>query len=139
MARVDKSSARGCWIWTGGKLSNGYGLIRIDRGSHTVVHRLSYEHYIGPIPDGLQLDHLCRNRACVNPEHLEPVTCQENTLRGVGPAAQNATKTHCPAGHEYTPENTYSKPSKPANRSRDCRTCRKARDRQRYLARKEAA
>ena len=90
----------GCWVWTGAHDSSGYGNAYVDgrmRGSH----RVSYEHHVGPIPDGLVLDHLCRNRSCVNPDHLEPVTHRENILRGEGVAAQKARATHCPKGHPY--------------------------------------
>lgn len=96
----------GCWIWTAAKDQSGYGRFGVA-GLAVVSHRVSYEALVGPIPDGLHVDHLCRNRACVNPEHLEPVTCRENILRGIGPSAQHAMKTHCPEGHEYTAENTY--------------------------------
>lgn len=81
-------------------------------------HRVAYELAKGPIPPGLQLDHLCRNPRCCNPEHLEPVTCRENVLRGVGIPAQRARMTHCDRGHELTPENIV-----PSAGYRRCRTC----------------
>lgn len=120
----EQRSALGpCWQWTASTTAGGYGQIRDGgtRGSMLYAHRLAYEFTVGPIPDGLQLDHLCRNRACVNPSHLEPVANRENGLRGQSFAAINARKTHCPQGHEYTPENTvvYSKDG-----SRRCRICR---------------
>jgi hypothetical protein len=83
------------------------------------AHRLFYEQLVGPIPDGLQLDHLCRVRHCVNPDHLEPVTQTANVLRGIGPTAVNAGKTHCVHGHPFTPDNTYI--NKQGNRH--CRAC----------------
>jgi len=110
----------GCWEWRGSRNHRGYGLFSVA-GKLVTAHRLSYEIHVGHIPDGLTLDHLCRNRACCNWLHLEPVTMTENCLRGVGPTAVNARKTHCPKGHEYTPENTV----KANKNSRRCRECRR--------------
>lgn len=93
-----------CWEWPGSKVS-GYGTINAD-GETQRAHRVVYEAVVGPIPDGLVLDHLCRNRCCVNPAHLEPVSFAENVLRGESPPAINARKTACDNGHEFTPENT---------------------------------
>lgn len=90
-------SPTACWLWTG-SLRAGYGQIRVRTETGWTVaaaHRVSYELARGPIPDGLDLDHLCRNTVCVNPRHLEPVTRQTNVLRGVGPSATNARKTNC--------------------------------------------
>lgn len=114
-----------CWVWAGEITLAGYGRIRRSRGRRKpgesmYAHRLAYEMFVGPIPEGLVIDHLCRNRACVNPAHLEPVTHVENVMRGVGVAAVNARKTHCKNGHEFTPENTYVRPGG----DRLCRTCR---------------
>ncbi len=107
----------GCWEWTGTRQTNGYGAFGVD-GQTLRAHRWAYEHFVGPIPVGLQIDHLCRNRACVNPDHLEPVTSGENTRR--------AMRTHCVNGHEFTPDNTYV----PADGKRYCRECRRRRVRE---------
>lgn len=115
-AKVAKTS--GCWEWIAHKNQYGYGTYSIQSRSY-MAHRVAYELEIGPIPDGLEIDHLCRNRGCVNPAHMEPVTARENTLRGEGITAINAQKTHCPKGHKYTDENTYMK----SDGKRVCREC----------------
>jgi hypothetical protein len=112
--------ADGCWLWTGYRLHNGYGSLMANGKKNTLAHRFAYELLVGPIPDGLTLDHLCRVRNCVNPAHLEPCTMAENALRGVGPTAVNARKTHCKRGHEFTPQNTYARP----DGGRECKACR---------------
>lgn len=94
-----------CWLWTDSHKTEGYGQFwAIDKNQ--LAHRWVYEFCVGPIPVGLQIDHLCRVRHCVNPDHLEPVTNRENVLRGISPPAIHARTTHCPRGHGYTPENT---------------------------------
>lgn len=120
--KVDRTQS--CWIWTGA-LVNGYGVIRAS-GSRRMLkaHRVAYELMVGSIPEGLVIDHLCRNPACVNPAHLEPVTQRVNVLRGNAPAAQQVHITHCPRGHEYNIENTYWQ-----GRKRSCRICRRDRHR----------
>lgn len=121
----------GCIEWIAGTNGVGYGFLRLapSEGSRKIyAHRWSYEHHVGPIPDGLQIDHLCRNTLCVNPAHLEPVTPGENFLRGFGSPADNARKTHCLVGHPFSAENTYIHPS---DGSRRCRCCSRARDRAR--------
>lgn len=105
----------GCWRWTA-SLRDGYGQVRVGsrvRGAHVVV----YELLVGSVPDGMELDHACRNRWCVNPEHLSPMTHRENVLRGEAPSAVNARKTHCPRGHQLGGDN--GRPSAP----RVCRIC----------------
>ncbi|MGJ5736690.1 HNH endonuclease [Streptomyces caniscabiei] len=97
-----------CWLWKACKDSSGYGSFRYQ-GRTTSAHRFSYVVLAGgTIPDGLQLDHLCRTRHCVRPDHLEPVTPQENILRSEAPSAANARKTHCARGHEFNEQNTYT-------------------------------
>ena len=114
-----------CWKWTGCVIRTGYGAVWASSERRTAgAHRVAYELFVGPIPKGRQLDHLCRNPRCVRPDHLEPVTPRENTLRGTSFAAENARKTHCHRGHEYTPENTYL--YKRNGRWRDCRACMRA-------------
>lgn len=117
-----------CWVWTGAKGPLGYGRMGID-GKTVQVHRFAYEHLVGPIPEGLDVDHVCRNPSCVNAPggHLEPVTHRENVRRGTAPAAANAVKTHCKRGHEFTPENTRIQIGHKGKQMRNCRTCERER------------
>lgn len=122
----------GCWHWVGAKLQSGYGRFKV--ASKVVqAHLASYEHFIGPVPEGLELDHLCRNRACVNPFHLEPVTRSENVLRGDGPLVtrlRHQQRTHCPKGHPYDEKNTYLWQHPKGYMLRDCRACTNERRRE---------
>ena len=115
----------GCWEWGGARSKAGYGQIRSGgRGVLLYAHRVAYELARGPIPPGLVIDHLCRNRGCVNPDHLEVVTNGENLLRGDTFAAENARKTHCPYGHPYQGDNLYLTPK---HGHRQCRICTRRR------------
>jgi hypothetical protein len=125
----------GCWNWTGNVSKHGYGVMRCKGLSSYMVHRYSYELLRGPIPQGLVLDHLCRNRRCVNPEHLEIVTSVENVMRGEGFAPKNAAKTHCDKGHEFTPENTYIRTR--VQGGRECRACIRIKSARRYRKKKQ--
>ncbi len=110
----------GCWIWIGHRFTNGYGAIGFNRPRRSrLAHRVSYELFRGPIPEGLTLDHLCRVPECINPEHLEPVTMRENILRGTSPSATAAFRSTCLHGHPWTEANTY----RAKDGSRSCRTC----------------
>jgi len=119
--KVDKTDG-GCWEWLASKNIYGYGLYR-NRGKQFMAHRWAYEQTIGPIPEGLDLDHLCRNRACVNPAHLEAVDRRTNLLRGETLTARNAAVTHCPRGHEYSGDNVRHRLTKRGTPVRFCRAC----------------
>lgn len=129
--RVEPEPNTGCWLWSGTLYLGGYGRFTTETRSQQAAHRWAYEHYRGPIPEGLQLDHLCRVRSCVNPDHLEAVTARVNTLRGKGRTARNAAKTHCVRGHEFTPENTRLCEAG----KRKCRECLKVLHKRRRLRR----
>lgn len=123
--RVEKTET--CWIWRGAIFKRwGYGYIKVGK-KHRRAHRVAYELCVGTIPEGLSLDHLCRNRLCVNPAHLEPVTHRENVLRGVGITAKHARQTHCLHGHPFDATNTIHKDG-----GRICRICDRANKRNWY-------
>ena len=125
--KVSKNK-EGCWNWIGaisplrGIKNRGYGFFHVNKNK-VQAHRFSYELAKEKIPEDFVIDHLCKNSLCVNPAHLEAVTSEENTMRGNSPQAINARKTHCHLGHKFTPENTYTQPSRP--KSRTCRACQK--------------
>lgn len=117
-SKVNKTDA--CWLWAGQIDAYGYGTMKVD-GKMRKAHRLAYAATAGPIPDGQDLDHLCRVRNCVNPQHLEPVSRVTNIMRGEGVSAERARQTHCKRGHIFDEANTYY-----WRTSRCCRTCRAA-------------
>jgi hypothetical protein len=126
-SKVDKTAS--CWLWTGYVNNHGYGVFGRHRQTQ-YVHRFAYERLVGPIPEGLELDHLCRTPSCVNPEHLEAVTHRENSLRSDSPHAREARQTHCIHGHPFSKSNTYvTKLGK-----RQCRQCAARRMRERRPA-----
>lgn len=129
-SKVEKTE--NCWLWTASRGTAGYGQFYLD-GRMRLSHRVAYEGLVGPIPGGLHLDHLCRIRHCVNPEHLEPVTCRENLLRGETLNASQILRTRCPQGHRYSLENTIV-----YRGSRYCRTCDRQRKRERRVREKTA-
>ena len=127
----------GCWFWSGSHNNSGYARINLKTTKSKTgwktcyLHRVTYEMYVGPIPNGKQIDHLCRQRGCCNPEHLEAVTPQQNVARGLASAVNAAHKTHCPYGHEYNDDNTYID----SKGWQHCNECRRQRDRKRDRSR----
>lgn len=133
-AKVEKTDW--CWHWTAGVDKDGYGRIWVSQKARTRrAHRIAYEMLVGPIPSGLTLDHLCRNPACVNPDHLEPVTNRENILRGNTLQRANALKRECDSGHPFDEANTYVRP----NGARTCRICRREYKRRHRIKKRQAA
>jgi hypothetical protein len=126
----------GCWIWKGQIVASGYGHVYWE-GKTRRVHRVTYEVLRAPIPQGLQIDHLCRVRACVNPDHLEAVTAYENTRRSSAISAENMRKTHCLHGHALTPDNLDPHFLKKGKRI--CRTCHRRRGREWHRNRSHVA
>lgn len=124
--RVKQGNADDCWPWAGTLRKDGYGVLSEcgHQGRLVRVHRLAYELEIGPIPAGLTIDHLCRNRRCCNPAHMEAVSIRENVLRGESLRAQEARQTHCLRGYELAGENIYQRKDRTG---RYCRICRRIR------------
>ncbi|TFH66582.1 MAG: HNH endonuclease [Gemmatimonadales bacterium] len=121
----------GCWVWIGSRTRTGYGMMNYGgKGHNRLTHRVSYEIFKGEIPEDLELDHLCRTRACANPDHLEAVTPKVNRDRGQSIPAINAQKTHCKSGHLLSGENLYIIPS---TGSRVCLICKKSLAKRAYL------
>ena len=119
--RISVNHETGCWDWTGYIRPDGYGLIYLaEVGKQRRSHRVVYEALVKQIDSSLVLDHLCRNRRCCNPDHLEEVTQKENSLRGVSPFAAKNKQTHCKHGHELSGENLYIHPQRG---TRNCRKC----------------
>jgi hypothetical protein len=114
----------GCWIWDKALADHGYGPFYFNNAHH-YAHRIAYELYKGEIPKGMTIDHLCRVRCCVNPDHLEAVTHHENNMRGISTASRHAKQTHCIRGHRFTGENLYRPPSR---NERVCRECGRIRE-----------
>lgn len=136
----------GCWLWAGCiNPVSGYGQfsMRVDGKTHSLVaHRLTYELFVGPIPSWAEIDHLCRVRACVRPDHLEAVSHSVNVRRGVAPersVARFAAQTHCKQGHPLAGDNLYSYVDVAGYRHRQCITCRRATRRRAYERERAAA
>lgn len=142
-ARVDKNGPGGCWLWTGHLQPSGYARTRTPSGSSRAVHLIVYEMLVGPIPHGMQIDHVCHTRACnggsscahrrcCNPQHLQPVTPLQNLARSSNFIATNLMTSHCPRGHPYSGENLRVN----SRGARECRTCRNEEMRLYYQRRK---
>lgn len=127
ISKIDELDT-GCWEWRGSVMNTGYGQFTIRKKPY-LAHRYSHELHRGPIPPGMVIDHLCRNRLCVNPDHLEVVTNEENLYRGKGFRILNGMDGSCMHGHKFTEENTYYNPNNPSDRR--CRECARIRDRKR--------
>jgi hypothetical protein len=119
-----------CWEWQGSRFINGYGRLYVN-GVAFYAHRLAHEHFVGPIPNGLVIDHLCRNKLCVNPTHLETVTSGENTIRGMHPNMVTHREKRCRRGHEIVGYNALLNAT---NGRKQCRRCRDDAQRRRRAA-----
>lgn len=121
----------GCWDWRAAKNAWGYGLLNIKGHSSKRAHRVFYELFVGEIPEGLVIDHLCKNRSCVNPAHLEAVTQKENLMRGDAPTSKNARKIFCLKGHLLSGANLLVEKHREKGEKRTCLTCRRLHDKKR--------
>ncbi len=135
--RVEQPGSDACWPWRSYLNHSGYGTFAVKqedgRYRKHLAHRLAYEALVGPITEGLVIDHLCRNRSCCNPKHMEPVTIGENVMRGDTLTARYSKRTHCSKGHELTSENLRRR-SGQKGRGRECLTCHNERNRMRRVA-----
>ena len=130
--RVVEVRDTGCWLWTGGIRADGYGVTNLP-GHSDRVHRITYAVFVGPLDPDLVIDHRCKVRRCCNPAHLEQVTDRVDVVDRASPtsiAKKRSQQTHCVNGHEFTPENTFTRPQRPG--TRECRACQDARNKTRY-------
>lgn len=134
LEKVEVDAETGCWLWTARIDDSGYGRFNRGPGLSPLAHRYAYEEYVGPIPDGLEIDHLCRVRHCVNPWHLEAVTPLQNLERGISFAAVNRRKSECANGHPLSGDNVRVVERRDGRRERECRSC--SRDRKRAYKRR---
>lgn len=132
-SKVNFDGPKGCWLWIASRDRKGYGQYH-QNGATCRSHRVAYELLVGPIPEGLQIDHLCRVPACVNPDHMEPVTSKVNTQRGIAGSLRAVFVTHCRSGHPLAEPNLYVNP----RGERQCRRCTNAAS-ARYLRRQREA
>lgn len=129
--------ANGCWVWTGNRTKDGYARFSVRGGLTIPAYRWAYEQMVGPIPDGLEPDHLCLNKACVNPEHIEPVTREVNVQRALF-VKHGSSAEFCPNGHPRTPENRVQR-KRPRGITGECKVCNRERMRQRSAVEKQAS